>query len=161
MADNDGVSDAEIVTLTVALFRHATTLAAGLAEVTGLAPTDATALRALDLVGGEERPVGALGRDLGLSSAATTGVVDRLERAGLAQRRVDPADRRRVLVSLTPQARAFGAEHLRPILERTRHAAGALDDEQRAAVRDFLAAVLDAPVEIGGDPDGRLSTTRG
>lgn len=153
----DRVDDAErteneIVGLTVALFRHATTLAGGLAELTGLAPNDTTALRALDHIGAAEIPVGALGDSLGLSSAATTGLVDRLARTGLAQRRPDPADRRRVLVSLTPQALAFGAEHLRPILERTTRAAGDLAPTQRAAVRDFLAAVLgpEAPTESSG-----------
>lgn len=132
----------EVVGLTLALFRHATTLAGGLAELTGLAPNDTTALRALDHIGDAEVPVGALGDGLGLSSAATTGLVDRLARTGLARRRPDPADRRRVLVSLTPQALAFGAEHLRPILERTTQAAGELSPAQRAAVHDFLATVL-------------------
>lgn len=143
----DPVEDAErtedeIVSLTVALFRQATSLAGGLAELTGLAPNDTTALRALDHIGGSEVPVGALGDLLGLSSAATTGLVDRLARAGLAQRRPDPADRRRVLVSLTPRALSFGAEHLRPILERTTRAAEDLSPDQRRAVRNFLTTVL-------------------
>lgn len=140
----------DIVRLTVALVRHATTLAGGLAELTGLAPNDTTALRALDHIGAAEVAVGALGDELGLSSAATTGLVDRLARTGLAQRRPDPADRRRVLVSLTPQALAFGAEHLRPILERTARAAGDLSPAQGGAVRDFLTAVLGPAAETGG-----------
>jgi DNA-binding MarR family transcriptional regulator len=150
MVGNGDVSEAEVVAMTLALFRQATTLAARLAEVAGLAPTDATALRALDLLGSGQRPVGALGQELGLSSAATTGVIDRLERAGLAQRQGDPADRRRVLVALTPQARTFGAEHLRPILERTTKAASALNPAQRATVGTFLAHVLGRPADATG-----------
>lgn len=138
-------AEAELVGLTLRLFRHATTLAGGLAELTGLAPNDTTALRALDTIGGDEIPVGLLGAELGLSSAATTGLIDRLTRTGLARRRADPADRRRVLVSLTPQALTFGAEHLRPILERTTDAARGVPAGQHAAVRDFLATVLGAP----------------
>lgn len=156
MAGDVERSEDEIVRLTVALFRHATTLAGGLAELTGLAPNDTTAMRALDHIGAAEIPVGALGESLGLSSAATTGLVDRLARTGLAQRRPDPADRRRVLVSLTPQARAFGAEHLRPILERTTRAAGDLSPDQRGAVHDFLAAVLGpAAAETDGGSGAR------
>lgn len=145
MPDQSPVADAaesELVTLTVGLVRYAATLSAGLAATSGLAPTDATALRALDLMVGGEQPVGALGRELGLSSGAMTGLIDRLERAGLAQRHADPGDRRRVLVSLTPRARAFGAAQLRPLLDRVVAAAGRLPAEQRTAVRDFLAAIL-------------------
>lgn len=155
LTDNVEPTEAEIVSLTVALFRHATTLAGGLAQLTGLAPSDTTALRALDQIGDADVPVGVLGEELGLSSAATTGLVDRLARAGLARRRADPADRRRVLVSLTPQALAFGAEHLRPILERTTKAARDLPVEQRKAVHDFLATVLGSAAETGGGSETR------
>jgi DNA-binding MarR family transcriptional regulator len=41
----------------------------------------------------------------GLTPGAVTTVIDRLEEAGLARRRADEADRRRVVVELTAQAR--------------------------------------------------------
>jgi len=44
---------------------------------------------------------GALGRVTGLSTGAVTGLIDRLERAGLARRRPDSADRRKVMVEAT------------------------------------------------------------
>jgi len=62
-----------------------------------------TDLRCLDLL--EQRQpltAGALAGASGLSSGAVTFVIDRLERAGLVQRRRDAADRRRVLVELAP-----------------------------------------------------------
>jgi DNA-binding MarR family transcriptional regulator len=47
---------------------------------------------------------GQLGRATGLSPAAVTGLIDRLERAGVAERRGDPRDRRRVLVGVSSGA---------------------------------------------------------
>lgn len=48
---------------------------------------------------------GELARVLMLSSGAITNRIDRLEQAGLVERRDDPADRRGVLVALTPAGR--------------------------------------------------------
>ncbi|MEY7972716.1 MarR family winged helix-turn-helix transcriptional regulator [Saccharomonospora xinjiangensis] len=44
---------------------------------------------------------GQLAEHTGLTPGAITGMIDRLERAGLASRNADPADRRRVLISST------------------------------------------------------------
>jgi DNA-binding MarR family transcriptional regulator len=41
---------------------------------------------------------GELARRTGLTTGAITGVIDRLEKAGLARRAADPADRRRVII---------------------------------------------------------------
>ncbi len=46
---------------------------------------------------------GQLAKAAGLTTGAITGVVDRLEKAGWAQRRADPADRRRVVIYPGPQ----------------------------------------------------------
>jgi Transcriptional regulators len=51
----------------------------------------------------------------GLTGGATTTAIDRLERAGLAERVRDTADRRRVLVHLTGKARAAIQEIWGPI----------------------------------------------
>ena len=47
-----------------------------------------------------------LGRLVAMDVATVKGVVDRLIRRGLAKTRADPADRRRVLVTLTPDGLA-------------------------------------------------------
>ncbi|WP_067812978.1 MarR family transcriptional regulator [Actinomadura kijaniata] len=52
----------------------------------------------------------------GLTGGATTTAIDRLERAGLARRVRDAADRRRVLVHLTDQAHAVSREIWGPIV---------------------------------------------
>jgi DNA-binding MarR family transcriptional regulator len=46
---------------------------------------------------------GALAAATGLTSGAITGVLDRLERAGLVRRARDPADRRKVIVHVMPR----------------------------------------------------------
>jgi DNA-binding MarR family transcriptional regulator len=59
-------------------------------------------LRCLNLLEFGPLGVGEVGRRLGLSSGATTALVDRLEAAGLVRRTADPADRRATRVEATP-----------------------------------------------------------
>src|SRR5256885_2808524 len=68
-------------------------LNAAVAAAMGIHPTDLLAADVLDREG--PMTVGALARALHLSPGAATALVDRLERAGLAARRPDPASRRR------------------------------------------------------------------
>lgn len=69
----------------------------------GINRTDGRCMDVID----REGPVaaGRLAEASGLTTAAVTAVIDRLERAGYARRIGDPKDRRRVLVELTPLAR--------------------------------------------------------
>jgi DNA-binding MarR family transcriptional regulator len=53
---------------------------------------------------------GEIARQTGLTSGAVTALLDRLERAGYVRRLRDSADRRRILVELTEQARQGAAE---------------------------------------------------
>lgn len=69
------------------------------ADLVGLNQTDWDCIDVLDWTG--PIPAGELARWVGLTSGAITGVLDRLERAGLARRVSDPTDRRRVIVELT------------------------------------------------------------
>ncbi len=69
------------------------------ADRLGVNRTDLHCLNAIENAGG--LTAGELGAEVGLTSGAVTGVVDRLERAGFARRALDPADRRRVKVEVT------------------------------------------------------------
>ena len=62
--------------------------------------------RCLDIID-REGPLtaGRLAKGAGLTTAAVTTVLDRLEKAGYARRVRDPDDRRRVLVEVTPLMR--------------------------------------------------------
>jgi DNA-binding MarR family transcriptional regulator len=84
------------------------------ADALGINRTDMRCLDALDREG--PMTAGRLAEATGLTSGAMTTALDRLERAGYAQRVRDGADRRRVLVELTPRLRelapgAYG-EHM-------------------------------------------------
>ena len=57
-----------------------------------------------ELTEGEARTVGELARAASLSQPTVTGILDRLERKGLAHRSRSTGDRRKVLVSPTPAA---------------------------------------------------------
>lgn len=70
------------------------------AERLGVNETDLHCLNIVENSGGLS--AGELAVESGLTPGAVTGVVDRLERAGLARRVPDPGDRRRVKVEVTP-----------------------------------------------------------
>jgi DNA-binding MarR family transcriptional regulator len=76
------------------------------ADALGLNRTDMRCTDVLDREGAVT--AGRLAEATGLTTGAITTVIDRLERSGFARRRPDPADRRRVLVELTPEARDHG-----------------------------------------------------
>lgn len=57
----------------------------------------------------DDRSGAAIGERLQLDSATITGVLDRLERAGLVARRADPRDRRVNRIVLTARGRAAQA----------------------------------------------------
>jgi DNA-binding MarR family transcriptional regulator len=98
-----------------------------------------TDLRCLDLVlGAGALSAGELSAGLKLSPAATTTVIDRLERAGLVARTRDAANRRRVLVTATDAARTAEAEVFRPVGLAGAQALGRYDEKQLATILDFL-----------------------
>lgn len=86
------------VVLSEAIARHA-----------GLRSADLEVLGAIEQHG--PLTAGQLGTHTGLSAAAVTGLIDRLERAGVARRRADTADRRRVLVEPAPGAAEIAELH--------------------------------------------------
>jgi DNA-binding MarR family transcriptional regulator len=105
-------------------------------------PTDLKAMEHLIMSG----PLGPteLARRLGISTAAVTSVVDRLETLGHANRTQHPTDRRGVVVVPSPASvqRAMGA--LMPMIMGID---GVLDDfteSQQAVIEDYLTRVVTA-----------------
>jgi len=88
-------------------------------------------------------PMSALAQALGCDNSNVTGIVDRLEAAGLAARRPDERDRRVKTVVLTEHGRSVRAEVQRragqPPPELAR-----LSDEDARALRDLLQKALDS-----------------
>jgi DNA-binding MarR family transcriptional regulator len=87
----------------------------------------------------------ALGRQILLSSGAMTNRLDRLEAAGLVQRRPDPDDRRGVMVGLTPQGRELVDQAVTAHLANEVQILEVLSERERAAldraVRKLLASL--------------------
>jgi DNA-binding MarR family transcriptional regulator len=83
-------------------------LDAAIADYVGIHDTDFRCVDILD----QEGPMtaGRLAERARLSPGAMTSLMDRLERKGLAQRRRDSEDRRRVLVEVTPKLREMSAQ---------------------------------------------------
>jgi DNA-binding MarR family transcriptional regulator len=100
-----------------------------------------TDLRALDLIGqgGAISPT-ALAVALGMSTGATSAVLDRLEKAGYASREPDPSHRRRTLVRQTPRAEELGEEIFAPVISGTISEALAYSEAALTSIAEFLAA---------------------
>lgn len=100
-----------------------------------------TDLRALDLIGqaGVISPT-ALAVALGMSTGATSAVLDRLEVAGYARREPDPGHRRRTLVRQTSRAEELGDEIFAPVISGTLSQAAEYPDAALASIAEFLSA---------------------
>jgi len=94
---------------------------------------------------------GELAGVTGLSPAAVTGLIDRLERAGVAERRSDPVDRRRVLVAVSA-----GAARVAALYEALESDTRAKTRRYSAAERAVIARFLRDMYDIGVDHVSRL-----
>ncbi|MFD8547665.1 MarR family winged helix-turn-helix transcriptional regulator [Streptomyces sp. NPDC059649] len=112
----------------------------------GLHPTDLRALIGLlDAArAGVPSTPGRLGAHLGLNSAGTTALIDRLERLGLIRRVRDTDDRRRVLLEVDERAVALGQSFFGPLIDRTLALLATFDSGERDAIRRFLDGVREA-----------------
>ena len=78
---------------------------------------------------------------LGVSLSTVSGLVDKVVDHGLATRREDPADRRQVLVGLTPEGAAFIDRFRELNARQMRELFGELDDAGLEHVRGALEAL--------------------
>jgi DNA-binding MarR family transcriptional regulator len=95
--------------------------------------------RALAMIG-RHGPLSAgdLAERTGLTPGAVTGMIDRLERAGLAQRDPDPKDRRRVLVTATAnQPNVFG-----DLSKAMNELTSRYDEKELEAIADYLTRTI-------------------
>jgi DNA-binding MarR family transcriptional regulator len=82
---------------------------------------------------------GRLGAHLGLSSGATTAVIDRLERADHVRRTRDDRDRRRITLRYGEGAERVGTAFFGPLGVRMDSMLDGYDAAEMAAARRFLA----------------------
>ena len=117
------------------LYSHA------VADRLGINTTD---LECLDHITRGPLAAGRLAELTGLTSGAVTGVLDRLERAGLAQRERDAGDRRKVLVTATPAVAQRVMPLFEPIERNAMSVLAKYGDEELALLLDFLTGARDA-----------------
>lgn len=103
----------------------------------------ATDMRALHfLIVGENRgqlvTAAAIAAQLHITSASTTKLLDRLERAGHITRSPHPTDRRALAIRVTPETRRVATETVGVQQSRRFHAAARLTPAEREVVIRFL-----------------------
>jgi DNA-binding MarR family transcriptional regulator len=79
----------------------------------------------------------------GLTSGATTAMLDRLEQAGFITRRQNPADRRSVLIEMNPKATEMTLPLVAGIQAAHRELIASYSDQELAVIADFLARLTD------------------
>lgn len=103
---------------------------------------------------------GAMAKEMYLSQATITGILDRLERRDLVERRRDQADRRKVSIHLTQEGTAAVKQAPQPLQERFASRLEALSASERDEIERVLAKVVDlmeaqevdaAPLIASGD----------
>lgn len=117
-----------------------------LAGLNGMHRTDLNALSAVmrHELAGEAPTASQVGRDLSLSSPATTAMLDRLERSGHVARERTDADRRVVRVTSTPKAAEDGRLMFGPMAHRLGAAFVGYTAEEVQTIERFLAEAATA-----------------
>jgi DNA-binding MarR family transcriptional regulator len=110
-------------------------------RMSGINLTDGRCLDLLDVHDG--LTAGELAEAASLSPGAVTTVLDRLERMGLVTRTRDEADRRRVLVEMTPKARQLAYEAYGPVSAYARDYIEQLTDDEIDVISRFLEVAIE------------------
>jgi DNA-binding MarR family transcriptional regulator len=110
-------------------------------RVTGINLTDGRCIDLLDVHDG--LTAGELAEAASLSPGAVTTVLDRLERMELVTRTRDAADRRRVLVELTPKARELAFEIYGPLAAYAGDYIEQLSDDDIQTISRFLEMAIE------------------
>ncbi|MEU6313936.1 MarR family transcriptional regulator [Streptomyces sp. NPDC047014] len=112
----------------------------------GMHPTDVRALICLLDAARADEPAtaGLLGTRLGLNSAGTTAVIDRLERLGHVSRTRDPHDRRRVLLQIEPGALRLGHTFFDPLITDLLAVISSFAPPEQSTIRHFLTSARTA-----------------
>ena len=109
----------------------------------GLSIADFDVLNTLRRVGDRR---GSKPTDLARSSLITTGAMtsrlDRLEGSGLIRRAPDPADRRGMLIHLTPRGSKVARQALHEVIAANQAFLKPLDKQQRASITSALKRLL-------------------
>ena len=109
---------------------------------------------------GDPLTPGRLGENLGLSSGATTAVIDRLERAGHLRRTRESADRRVVHLRYGEPGMELAAAFFRPLGVRSHAVMDEFTADELETVRRFLSGMHGAITDHHRDLRTRTPTRR-
>lgn len=96
-----------------------------------------------------------LARLLGISTAAMTLVLNRLESAGHLRRDPHPSDRRKLIITASDETshRAYG--HVAPLIQGVESLIDSLKESERVVVEKFLDGLLTAYDEVTPERSSR------
>ena len=83
-------------------------------------------------------PSHLLGQKLQITSATMTGILDRLEKMALIERRPHPDDRRAILICLTEQGARYAREISGIMVKANKDFLAQLDPDEARTLRDLL-----------------------
>jgi DNA-binding MarR family transcriptional regulator len=130
------------------------------ADRLGVHSTDIETMDLLHIFG--PMTAGQLAERSGLTSGATTRLIDRLERAGFVTRRHDDADRRRVIIEPSWEQAAAVMSCFEPMGRRMGQLWSTYTPEQLAVIIDFMQRgneiMLEENARLRGQPPPRQDT---
>jgi DNA-binding MarR family transcriptional regulator len=112
-----------------------------MADHIGINRTDARCADLIDQAGG--MTAGELAKAAGLTTGAVTAVIDRLEKAGIAQRVADPSDRRRVRIEATPRLWELSEPLIGPMVAESQAIIDELSDDEIARFTEFMNRAIE------------------
>ncbi|MGY0497564.1 MarR family winged helix-turn-helix transcriptional regulator [Nocardia sp. FBN12] len=127
------------------------------AEAAGLQPTEWYAVSLVTLAG--QMSSGDLAARVGLTTGATTRLIDRLEKAGYLRRTSDPADRRRVIVEASAETFPDIEDVVGPARRLIAEVLDRYTAEQREVLFDYFAHA--APAYRAAAEEIRTRAARG
>lgn len=138
------------------LLRAAVQVRQAVSRRTGLSEVELASLEELS-----HHSVGpaALARELDVSTAAATGIIDRLSGRGHVERVPDPDDRRRTQLHLTASGRAEARSHLAPMFTRLAELDAGFSDEELDVVERYLRGALAALGAVISEDSAQATTS--
>ena len=107
---------------------------------------EAFVLKYLARHGGDVLP-GTISSEMHVSSARIAAALNNLERKGLLTRRADTADRRKILVNLTPEGKRLAQRHYDTVVQSAARLLCLLGDEDAVdylRITNKLVGIIDA-----------------
>ena len=122
---------------TVSIFFHQS-----IASKLGLNVTDTRCFELMSRYSQGPLTAGDLARATGLTTGAVTGILDRLEKAGLVERFRDPSDRRKVFVRPCPEALQRVGRLYEGLAAASLKLASSYSTKELELIRDYLEGSL-------------------